>query len=204
MKLKKQKIFNVPNLLSLFRILLVPVFVFVYFSSFESKFYLAGGIVVFSALTDVLDGIIARKFNLITTLGKILDPIADKLTQGVSIICLSISNPKLIYVVVLLVVKELAMLLGTIILFKSGHRPSESKWWGKLSTVAVFFLLVSVLVADIVEMFALNVAVSVFSLIASVCLVFSLINYYEIYKKIKDGNLNGRIGEPVKEEIANK
>lgn len=89
MKLRGKDFFTLPNILSYVRLLLIPVFMVHYLTATDERDYLISGmIIVFSGLTDLLDGIIARKFNQITEVGKLLDPIADKLTQVAVIICL--------------------------------------------------------------------------------------------------------------------
>lgn len=189
----ENKIFTLPNVLTFFRILLSPVFVFLYFYQLENHYLYATGVLLLSGLTDVLDGVIARKCNLITVLGKILDPIADKLTQAVIIVCLTINhyddkNSFLIYILILLFAKEFTMMLGAIVLFKSGTRPSESKWWGKLGTVMIYVLFVSTLLQDILTTKYISVnAINVICIITAICLVFSLFNYYPIFKEIQNG-----------------
>lgn len=188
--IKEDKILTVPNVLTLLRIILSPVFAVLYLN----KYYVSAAIVlVLSGLTDVLDGIIARKFDLITTLGKILDPIADKLTQAIIIVCLTINhyndeNSLLIFVLILLFAKEFTMMLGAIVLFKSGTRPSESKWWGKLGTVMVYVLFAAILLEDILTAKYIPViAINVICIITAICLLFSLFNYYPIFKEIQNG-----------------
>lgn len=190
---KDDKIITVPNILTVIRILLSPVFVILYFKEFEHHYIYATAVLLLSGLTDVLDGIIARKCNLITTLGKILDPVADKLTQAVIIVCLTINhyddeNSFLIYVLILLFAKEFTMMLGAIVLFKSGTRPSESKWWGKLGTVMIYVLFIATLLQDILTTKYISVsAINTISVITAICLVFSLFNYYPIFKEIQNG-----------------
>lgn len=188
--IKSDKIITVPNILTLIRIILTPIFAILYLQ----KFYIYSAVVlVLSGLTDVLDGFIARRFNLITTLGKILDPIADKLTQAIIIVCLTINHYNdedslLIFVLILLFAKEFTMLLGAIILFKGGARPSESKWWGKLGTVMVYVLFISILLEDILtEKYVPIMAINVICVITAICLLFSLFNYYPIFKEIQNG-----------------
>ena len=184
------KIFTVPNILTLIRIILSPIFAVLYL---QKSYIYATVILVLSGLTDVLDGIIARRFNLITTLGKILDPIADKLTQAIIIVCLTINHYNdedslLIFVLILLFAKEFTMLLGAIILFKGGARPSESKWWGKLGTVMVYVLFASILLEDILtEKYIPVIVINVICVITAICLLFSLFNYYPIFKEIQNG-----------------
>ena len=188
--IEKQKVLNIPNILTVIRILLAPAFAVLYLN----KFYITAAIIlVLSGFTDVLDGVIARKFNLITTLGKILDPIADKLTQAIIIVCLTINHydhedSLLIFVLILLFAKEFTMLLGAIVLFKSGTRPSESKWWGKLGTVMIYVLFVVILLQDILTIKYIPViAINVLCVITAICLLFSLFNYYPIFKEIQNG-----------------
>ena len=97
------RIFTIPNLLSLIRILLIPVFVALFF---HDEMIGAALILILSGLTDTLDGYIARHFNMITNLGKVLDPIADKLTQAVVAFCLCVKMPAVIPLFVLLVLKD--------------------------------------------------------------------------------------------------
>ena len=187
---KNNKVFTIPNILTLIRIILSPIFAVLYL---HKSYIYAAVILVLSGLTDVLDGIIARRFNLITTLGKILDPIADKLTQAIIIVCLTINHYNdedslLIFVLILLFAKEFTMLLGAIILFKGGARPSESKWWGKLGTVMVYVLFASILLEDILtEKYIPVIAINVICVITAICLLFSLFNYYPIFKEIQNG-----------------
>lgn len=188
--LKNEKILNVPNVLTVIRIVLAPIFAILYL---KTEYLYSVIVIVVSGLTDVVDGFIARRFNLITTLGKILDPIADKLTQAIIIICLAINHYNdedslLIYLLILLFAKEFTMLLGAIVLFKSGTRPSESKWWGKLSTVMVYVVFVFILLQDILTAEIIPVVVvNILCIFAAICLLFSLFNYYPIFKEIQNG-----------------
>ena len=90
----KKDILTIPNLLSLLRLLMIPVIVWLYVK--EKNYYAATGMVILSGATDIADGIIARKCNMVSDFGKILDPIADKLTQAALIICLSLKILKII------------------------------------------------------------------------------------------------------------
>ncbi len=191
--IKKERIFTIPNILTVFRILLAPVFAVLYFDNFKNHYIYAVGVLLLSGTTDVIDGFIARHFNLITTLGKVLDPVADKLTQALIIVCLTINhyddeNSVLVYLLILLFAKEFTMLLGAVLLYKSGARPSESKWFGKLSTVMIYALFVSILLQDILTQKYISVTVvNIIAIITGICLVFSLFNYYPIFKEIQSG-----------------
>ena len=90
----KKEVFSIPNLLSFFRILLIPVYIAIYCNAkMASDYYLAAMILAVSCITDLVDGKIARKFHMVTTLGKILDPLADKATQFALILCLAGKYP---------------------------------------------------------------------------------------------------------------
>lgn len=133
---KKEELFSIPNQLSFLRLLLIPLFVWLYTGLHN---YVAALLVVaFSGLTDILDGIIARRYHMVTDLGKILDPAADKLTQLALVICLSLRYPWMWAVLVLFVVKEITMaLLGWAVLRKTGT-VNSSRWYGKLCTAVLY------------------------------------------------------------------
>lgn len=147
MKMTKKEYFNIPNLLSYLRILLIPVFVVVFLGATTQKDYLIAAFIVFvSALTDLVDGIVARKFGQITELGKALDPIADKLTQVTIILCLMNQFGGMWALILLFIIKELFMGINGLILLRKGKKLDGAKWFGKLST-AVFFVCMILLVA---------------------------------------------------------
>ena len=111
----KTKIWTIPNLLSLMRIALVPLIVWSYLNLEDGV--LAGCLLVLSGATDIADGIIARRFNMISDLGKVLDPVADKLTQGAMLICLVALFPKMLLPLILLAVKELFGAISGLMVF---------------------------------------------------------------------------------------
>ena len=110
---------SIPNILSIIRILLIPVFMVRYMNaSSELDYQIVAVIVLLSGVTDLVDGFIARKFNQITELGKLLDPVADKLTQLAIIICLVTRYDWMKYLLILFVVKELSLALVRFILYE--------------------------------------------------------------------------------------
>lgn len=144
-----KKIVTIPNLLSVFRIALIPLFIYFYLGKEPGDFGLASAIVlVVSGATDLLDGLIARKFNQITELGQILDPIADKLTQAVVIVCIAVNHPEnkwLIPLVVIFIIKESCMAAGSAYLIRKGTKPKAAMWFGKVAT-ALFYLVMFLIV----------------------------------------------------------
>ena len=145
-RLSKKDVLTIPNALSLFRILLIPVIVWLYV--FAEMRYLAVGAVLLSALTDIADGWIARHFHMISDLGKLLDPVADKLTQAALLICLASRWPRVYWVFALLCLKEVVQgVLGLAAVRVTGQMQS-ARWYGKVSTV-VFYLTMLVLILPV-------------------------------------------------------
>lgn len=146
MKLTKKEIFSIPNILTYIRMLLIPVFVYLFIHAGEYKdYYLVGLIIFLSGLTDLFDGFIARKFNQITELGKMIDPLADKLTQLAIVLCLLFRYPYMWILVTFFVIKELFLGINGLILLKQGKKLDGAKWFGKLST-AVFYIAMGILI----------------------------------------------------------
>lgn len=143
MKNWKNELFNIPNMLSLFRLVLIPVYIYIYLNATEpSHYYVAGGILAVSCLTDMVDGKIARHFNMITTVGKVLDPLADKFTQLALTICLSMRYPVLRPVLVLFLVKEFFQLFAAIINLRKGKMLDGALMSGKICTTVLFISLI--------------------------------------------------------------
>lgn len=176
----KQEIFTIPNLLSLFRLLLIPVYVLIYLNAqTEKEYFLAAAILSVSCLTDMIDGKIARRFNMITTVGKVLDPIADKATQLTLIICLAIRHPVLHYLIILFVVKELFQLLAGVIRLRKGLILKGALMSGKISTTVLFVsLILMVLIPNLSET-AVNIIVGIDALF----LIIAFVDYILVYIK---------------------
>lgn len=132
------------------RILLVPVFLIVYFCAGANSRFYAALIYLFASLTDVLDGWIARRFNLITDVGRILDPLGDKLMALASITSLAIDDRIPSWAVLFFAVKELIMILGGIVIHKRLHMDMPSaNFLGKASTFVLFLVGVSLMIFNI-------------------------------------------------------
>lgn len=137
---------NIPNCLSLSRIVLVPVFCMLYLNARRpSDFLWAGGVLLLSGLTDLLDGQIARRRHQVTQLGKLLDPLADKLTQIAVCICIAIRQPVFLLLLCVFIVKELLMLAGGVRLLKLGKQVEGAKWFGKLSTCVFYGVMLAII-----------------------------------------------------------
>lgn len=134
----KNKIFTIPNALSLFRIILIPFFVYFYFSDSCKYAFIT---LLISTLSDVLDGLIARSFGMISDLGKVLDPIADKITHAAIIICLALNFKWIRLLFAVFAFKEITMLILGIIVVKKTGKVYGAKWYGKLCTTFTFITM---------------------------------------------------------------
>ena len=153
----KREILTIPNLLSMFRLILIPVYIVLYLKAKEpADYFLAAAILAVSCLTDMIDGKIARQFNLITTVGKILDPLADKATQFSLILCLALKYPVLWYLVVLFVIKESFMLIAGGIRLKKGKMLKGALLSGKICTTVLFVSLILMVLLPDLSSFAVN------------------------------------------------
>ena len=132
---------TIPNILTCIRLVLMPVFVYVYFIPGENSKWWAMVILAFSFFTDVLDGWIARHFNMVSDLGKVLDPIADKIMQITVLICLAFADTLIFWAVVFVFIKELLLGIGVLILTLRGCKSQSSIFAGK------FACFISVLVS---------------------------------------------------------
>ena len=142
----KTNFFNIPNCLCYFRILLIPVFLLVYFyAKWEYHYVTAAFILVLSGLSDFLDGFIARKFNMITDFGKLIDPIADKITQFTIAITLLFTYPLAWILLVIIVLKDGMLGIVGLYLYDYGVKVKGASWWGKIAT-AYFYVVVILLI----------------------------------------------------------
>ena len=142
------KILTIPNVLSFFRLALIPVIIWLYIA--KGEYVLTAGLIVLSGATDVIDGFIARRFNMVSALGKALDPVADKLTQCAMLICLVFRFPLMLLPLGLLVVKELFSGITGLVIIKQSGKVYSALWHGKATTVLLYVLLLThVLWADI-------------------------------------------------------
>ncbi len=147
MKLSKKELFSIPNCLSYLRLIMIPIFVYLYFiANSINDYYKAALIIALSGATDIADGYIARRYGLITELGKLLDPIADKLTQGAMLFCLLYRYLWIWPLVTFFIIKEVSMAISSILLFKKGKKLDGAKWFGKLCTF-IFYACMVILVA---------------------------------------------------------
>ena len=187
----KGEFFTLPNLLSYARIILIPFIVWTY--CYLKMKYLSAALVALSGLTDCADGYIARHWGLITDFGKIIDPIADKLTQFALILCLSLRHPVLWFVVILFFIKEIFQLIGCTISLRQGKTMTGALLPGKISTTILFISLITmVMLPDLSESVVLAIALvdSVFLIIAFASYAFAFFSKKAKHKVFIDKEPN--------------
>ncbi len=170
----KKDVFTIPNMLSLFRLLLIPVYISIYLNAkTEWDYVLSAAILAVSCLTDLIDGQIARHFNQISNLGKLLDPIADKTTQLTLVICLSIRYPVLKIVLGLFLAKEFTQAGVAYFKFRQGKALPGALMAGKVCTTVLFTgMILLVLLPNLDMRIVQGIAI-----LDSVCLVYAFIRY---------------------------
>jgi len=135
----KNKLLTIPNILSFFRLCLIPVIVWLYVGKKDYLWTLL--ILILSGVTDVVDGIIARRFNMVSNFGKAFDPVADKLTQMAMLFCLISRFPYMMAPFVLLVVKEVFTGITALVSIKKTNTVKGAVWHGKLTTVSLYAMM---------------------------------------------------------------
>lgn len=180
----KDKLFNIPNCLCFFRILLIPVFLGIYFNASKDTHYLlAAAVLVVSGFTDFLDGQIARRCNMITDFGKLIDPIADKLTQVAVAIALVYNYPFVWLFIIIIILKDGMLGIVGLYLLQFGLKIEGASWWGKIAT-AYFYLVVIILVGWYIPGTMIS---SILILTSTALMVLAFILYakqlYELSKK---------------------
>ena len=162
----------IPNILTVLRFFLIP---FTIYSLANDEYIVAIILLTLSGLTDVLDGAIARKFNLITNFGKLIDPLADKITQISILGTLVIKNIIPLWILVVVIVKEAAMVAGASFLYGK-ELVVSSKWYGKAATVLFYLaIVVSIILKDL----NINTIIDlIIYYIAVIMTIFSLIMYF--------------------------
>lgn len=165
---------NIPNILTIIRFILVP---FIYTSVINKHFLTALIIFTISALTDILDGYIARKFNYITDIGKLMDPLADKLTQISLLLALSFLKILPWWIFGIVFIKELVLVISASVLYSKKDVVVYSKWYGKLATTLFYLAIVVSLIVNqfnITMSFRIDLYLYYLAILAT---VFSLVMY---------------------------
>lgn len=197
MKIDIRDITRLPNILTVIRIFLIPLFVVVFLWANgnieleikrfdkENGYIVAAAIMIISGLTDMADGFIARKFNMITDLGKVLDPFADKLTQAAVVVCL-IFRYRDIWILIaalfaLIFVKEILMLVMGVVFLRKGQDLGGARWYGKLATIIFYFQVIVLIGAPVLT----NLTAVIMFCVMIAATLLSFIMYMREYYRLK-------------------
>ncbi len=179
---------NFPNFLTLVRFAIIPVFGYYLCTR---QFVIAVILFLAGGLTDVLDGYIARKYNLVTSWGKIADPMADKLMQLTALFILTyVLGLVPVGLLIIIIVKEALMALGTLLLYKKNDHVVSASWYGKLTTVIFYLAIVLMLFNEPFGRWSILGASfnRVFFVFAVMMSLFALFMYARTYIKIRQQN----------------
>lgn len=177
---------TIPNAISFVRILLITPFV----AFFIAAKYITGNyipaviIIALSGISDLFDGMIARKFHQESELGKVLDPLADKLTLIAVGICLIFIEPYVLPLMIIMVLKDILMIIGGTIIINKGVIPPKSSWYGKASTFMFYISVAMVVLMEIFNFHNETISLAVLGVTAGM-MIFSLVNYAIIFFKIQ-------------------
>lgn len=190
---KPSDLVTIPNILSYLRLILVVPFVYYFIRGLydDPRHYITAAVcIVISGLTDCFDGLLARKLNQVTSLGKILDPLADKITLIAVAVCMVIYIPALLPLMLVLFIKDFTMLIcGLVLLVKKIPLPA-SRWYGKVATV-VFYISVTVIIfLKAVYRYENPTLILVLFCITAAVMIFALLNYSKMFLDILKENKN--------------
>lgn len=176
---------NIPNVLTAVRFIITPVFGYCLGTG---QYILALILFSLGGITDVLDGYIARKYNLITSFGKLADPLADKLMQLTALVVLSIQGVIPTVFLIIILAKESFMGLGSLTLYKKENIVVSANWYGKLSTVIFYFVIVTAIILKQMDLPFSRDFTDIAAGIAVAFAVFAFVMYSMEYKKMRTEN----------------
>ena len=178
----KNRIITIPNLLSAFRICLIPVFIWLYC---EKQNYAGTAIVLLiSGITDLADGFIARRFHMISDLGKALDPISDKLTQAAMLFCLITRFPLMRLLFIIMIIKELFTGLTTFLVIQKSGVIKGADWHGKITTTMLYSMIVIHLAWFNIPSAVSNILIiACFVMMIISCIIYAIQNIKFLLKK---------------------
>ena len=178
---------TIPNAISFIRILLITPFVacFIAAKFIPGNSYIPSVIILaLSGISDLFDGMIARKFHQESELGKVLDPLADKLTLIAVGVCLIFIEPYILPLMIIMVFKDVLMIIGGTIVINQGVIPPKSSWYGKASTFMFYIAVAMVVLMEVFDFHNETLTLTVLGFTAGL-MVFSLVNYTMIFFKIQ-------------------
>ncbi len=178
---KKRDLVTIPNILTYIRFLLVAPFMYFFL---KERYLLAGLMIGLSGLSDCFDGMIARHFDQVTPLGKILDPIADKVTLIAVAVCMLIYMPAILPIMLVLVTKEFLMLLGGFILLIKHITPPAANIFGKVATVIFYFTICVIIFLKAVVHYENIVLIIISTVLVALVMLVALAQYAVMYFRL--------------------
>lgn len=175
---------NIPNLITIFRIILIPIFIMIFHSDMENRIIYSGLIFLLAGISDVLDGYIARKYNLTSKIGAVLDPFADKMMCFAVMISFTIARFISLWILLILMAKEIIMILGGLSLYLKKEKsviPSNRN--GKNATVAFYASIISIVLK------APSALSSTLLIVTVVLNILAFISYLKIYMKLGERSI---------------
>lgn len=172
------RVFTIPNMLSFLRLILAGVFLTLYSNTGSLRDNMWAIIVlILSGISDFLDGRIARRYHMISEIGKVLDPIADKVTEAVIALCLVTKYKILIILLAVFIVKEAFMSICGIYVIKKTRKNDGARWYGKVSTFSFYVIMIALLIIPKVPMMIANIMI----ILCTVIMFFSFVMYARLY-----------------------
>ena len=180
----KGQFLTIPNILGYIRIFLMLIFVIVYFNA--GNYHFAAVIFLISGLTDFLDGKIARHFHIETEFGEILDPVADKLTQGAVVLSLTFRFVMMRYLLMLILLKDVFMGITGFILYKRGKKMDGAQWYGKFNTTFMYFAILILLFSRSLTYFSSGLLIAGVFLVNMFCFISYVVFYIRMIRGVSN------------------
>lgn len=177
-KIRVDRVFTIPNMMSFFRIALIPFIIWAYFGMKSVTVTVI--LIAVSAVTDILDGWVARRFNQVSEFGIFIDPVADKLTQGTLLLCLIPKYKLIIALVAVFVIREVIMFFAGLKVKLATDKLQSAKWYGKVNTVVVEGVIMALIIFTKIPRTVANILICV----CIVSVIVSLILYLAGYRKV--------------------
>ena len=177
----KNKVVTVPNIISAVRIVIIP---FIIWSYFVKEYWACFALILFSGLSDLIDGYLARRFKQVSDFGKILDPIADKLTQSAVILTLFLDHLDywaIWFLLIVLLTKELLTLICATYMLNNGAKTISAKWWGKISTFTIYVTMLLIVLSKNGIKFVNDTIITVMAVVSVITLLVSVAGYFKLF-----------------------
>lgn len=187
-QITRKQIFTIPNFLSFLRLCMIPLIIWLYCA--QKNYVLTAVVLVLSGLTDTIDGFIARRFNMVTDLGKALDPIADKLTQASVMFCLLTRFQMMLIPLLLLIFKELCNGIMSLFVIKKTGKVCGADWHGKVCTWLLYAMMFLHIVWYDIPLACSTALISICVIMMTVSFALYMVRNYKMLTKEVTNNDN--------------